>query len=93
VTEVSVPCPSHLGLDRLSHECREVSPSRRSGAVGQNGLVTGWQEWDEAAAMNVELPTIPDGEPPVGLWVPLARWWKPQRFEGVSTAGHAGYRT
>jgi len=28
--------------------------------------------------MNGELPTLSDGEPPPGIWVPLARWWKPK---------------
>jgi hypothetical protein len=56
---------------------------RRSGIVRQNDRVTTWQEWDAETVMNSELPTIPEGEPPAGLWVPLARWWKPE--------GSAGY--
>ena len=27
--------------------------------------------------MNGDLPELTEGEPPPGLWVPLARWWKP----------------
>ena len=59
-----------------------MAPVRRTGTGGQNGQVTIWQEWDGDSAMNGELPTIPRGEPPAGLWVPLARWWKPQGSMG-----------
>jgi hypothetical protein len=44
--------------------------------------MTSWQEWDSEAVMNGQLPTIPEGEPPVGLWVPLARWWKAEGSAG-----------
>ena len=32
--------------------------------------------------MNGALPSIPDTTPPPGLWVPLARWWKPNETIG-----------
>jgi hypothetical protein len=32
--------------------------------------------------MNGHLPDIPEGEPPAGLWVPLARWWRPDGAAG-----------
>jgi hypothetical protein len=45
--------------------------------------VAEWEEWDKEAVMNGGLPDLPEGEPPAGLLVPLARWWKP--------AGSVGY--
>jgi hypothetical protein len=44
--------------------------------------MTQWQAWNSEAAMNGELPPLPEGEPPAGLRVPLARWWKPQGSRG-----------
>jgi hypothetical protein len=44
--------------------------------------LTQWETWDEEAVMNGDLPVIPDGNPPPGLWVPLARWWKPTDVHG-----------
>lgn len=54
----------------------------RMGAVCEDGPVTTWQEWDGEAVMNGHLPDVPEGEPPAGLWVPLARWWKPEGAVG-----------
>jgi hypothetical protein len=44
--------------------------------------VAEWQEWDGEAVMNGDLPTLPETDPPPGVWVPLARWWKPTGATG-----------
>lgn len=38
-----------------------------------NDKVSEWDEWDEEAVMNGDLPTLPTTPPPPGLWV-VSSW-------------------